>query len=73
MKYLRSLGQYPGATGFEVKEPLTAENIPEEYFETRQTGFGSMKAVKHSPSIEGCEIGWDIMPKPLGSDRPEWT
>lgn len=73
MKYLRSLGQYPGASGFDgVGNYEKPEDVPEEFFETRKTGFGVMKAIKHSARVEGVEIGWDVMPKPLGSDSPEW-
>lgn len=73
MKYLRSLGQYPGTSGFDgVKDYEKPEDVPEEFFETRKTGFGVMKSIKHSARIQGLEVGWDIMPKPLGSDSPEW-
>ncbi|KAI5456067.1 hypothetical protein BGZ63DRAFT_468354 [Mariannaea sp. PMI_226] len=72
MKYLRSLGQYPGSTGFMCKDYEASEDVPREYLETRQTGFGVMKAVRHSAKIEGCEVGWEVMPKPLGSDSPTW-
>ncbi|KAF6842752.1 caib baif family enzyme, partial [Colletotrichum musicola] len=72
MKYLRSLGQYPGATGFEAKDYERPEDVPEEYYETRKTGFGPMKAIRHSARVEGVKVGWDVMPKPLGSDAPEW-
>lgn len=73
MKYLRSLGQYPGTSGFDgVKDYEKPEDVPEEFFETRKTGFGIMKAIRHSARIEGLEVGWDVMPKPLGSDSPEW-
>lgn len=73
MKYLRSLGQYPGTSGFDgAKDYDKPEDVPEEFFETRKTGFGVMKAIKHSARIEGLEVGWDVMPKPLGSDSPEW-
>jgi crotonobetainyl-CoA:carnitine CoA-transferase CaiB-like acyl-CoA transferase len=75
MKYLRSLGQYPGATGFQAPDYHSPEDVPEELFETKETGVGLMTAIKHTPIIEGCEIGWDAMPKPYGSDRsdrPEW-
>lgn len=73
MKYLRSLGQYPGTSGFDgIKDYEGPEDVPEEFFETRETGFGVMKAIRHSARIEGVEIGWDIMPKPLGSDSPAW-
>jgi crotonobetainyl-CoA:carnitine CoA-transferase CaiB-like acyl-CoA transferase len=72
MKYLRSLGQYPGSTGFECKDYVAPEDIPADYYETRQSGFGPLMAIRHSPVIEGCEVGWEEMPKPLGSDKPEW-
>ncbi|KAL3306616.1 acyl-CoA transferases/carnitine dehydratase [Colletotrichum asianum] len=72
MKYLRSLGQYPGATGFEVKDYEKLEDVRNELFETRETGFGSMTAIRHSAHVDGVEVGWDVMPKPLGSDSPEW-
>ncbi|QGI69628.1 hypothetical protein CEK27_001957 [Fusarium fujikuroi] len=72
MKYLRSLGQYPGASGFEASDFEKPEDVPEEYFEVQETGFGTMKSIRHSATIEGLEVGWDIMPKPLGSDKPAW-
>lgn len=73
MKYLRSLGQYPGTSGFDgIKDYEKPEDVPKEFFETRETGFGVMKAIKHSARIEGLEVGWNVMPKPLGSDCPEW-
>lgn len=81
MKYLRSLGQYPGGTGFTSCEGIFGSpekggkdntDFPEDYFETKQSGFGSLRAVTYAASVEGCSVGWDIMPKPLGSDNPEW-
>ena len=71
MKYLCSLGQYPGKEGFDRADIATHEDAA-EYLETRKTEYGELKAVQHSASIEGLEIGWDIMPKPLGSDEPRW-
>jgi hypothetical protein len=72
MKYLRSLGQYPGKTGFEPRDFVTQADVPADYLETRETVFGSMTAVRHSASVEGCEVGWEEMPKPLGSDEAKW-
>ncbi|KAM0492311.1 hypothetical protein ACHAP8_009996 [Fusarium lateritium] len=72
MKYLRSLGQYPGSSGFDAKDYKRPEDVPEEYFETGGTAFGIMKSIKHSASIVGVQVGWDRMPKPLGSDSPAW-
>lgn len=72
MKYLRSLGQYEGRTGFEVRDYMCPADVPEQYLETRETGFGEMTFVKHSAAVEGVEVGWDVMPKPLGSDEKRW-
>jgi len=72
MKYLRSLGQYEGKTGLDCWDPSKSEDV-EEYLETRETGFGELRAIKHSARVEGAMPGWDVVPKPLGSDRPEWT
>ncbi|KAL7937312.1 CoA-transferase family III domain-containing protein [Trichoderma chlorosporum] len=72
MKYLRSLGQYPGKTGFESSDVVAQADVPADYLETRETVFGSMRAVRHSASVEGCEVGWEEMPKPLGSDEARW-
>lgn len=72
MKYLRSLGQYPGKTGFESQDVQAQEDVRADYLETRDTAFGSMRAVRHSAIVEGCEVGWEEMPKPLGSDEARW-
>lgn len=71
MKYLRSLGRYPGKAGFERKDFMSSKEV-EKYLETRDTGFGELKAVKHAASIHGVDVGWDIMPMPLGSDEAIW-
>ncbi|KAL4894305.1 CoA-transferase family III domain-containing protein [Aspergillus ambiguus] len=72
MKYLRSLGQFEGKSGFQTQDYACTNDVPGEYLETRETGFGRMTAIRHSASIEGVEVGWDIMPKPLGSDEKKW-
>ncbi|KAF7593414.1 hypothetical protein BBP40_011516 [Aspergillus hancockii] len=72
MKYLRSLGQFSGKDGFQAQDYKCTADVPPEYLETRSTGFGEMTAVRPSASIQGVEIGWDIMPKPLGSDEKKW-
>ncbi|KIW13638.1 hypothetical protein PV08_08829 [Exophiala spinifera] len=74
MKYLRSLGQLPGDSGFEATEYdyHKPEDVPAEYFETRSSGFGELQAIKHSVSVDGAQVGWDIMPQPLGSHEPKW-
>ncbi|KAK7972572.1 Formyl-CoA:oxalate CoA-transferase [Apiospora saccharicola] len=73
MKYLRSLGQYEGRSGFDDGGglPLAVEMNP-GLFETRRTGFGELRGVRHSAAVDGFAPGWDEMPKPLGSDTPNW-
>lgn len=71
MKYLRSLGQYEGRSGFDCADIVSPDQV-DEFLETRESGFGTLKAVRHSAVIEGCAPGWDFMPKPLGSDKAEW-
>lgn len=71
MNYLRSLGQIPGRSGFECNDVVEAE--AETYLETKASGLGgAIGAIRHSAQIEGVEVGWGIMPKPLGSDRAVW-
>lgn len=71
MKYLRSLGQFPGKSGFDCKDPTKPEEVM-EFLETHKSGFGALTAVAHSAKVKGAMPGWEIMPKPLGSDGPEW-
>ncbi|OLN83307.1 CaiB/baiF CoA-transferase family protein [Colletotrichum chlorophyti] len=72
MKYLRSLGQYPGHSGFECPDIKGPADVEESLFATSDTTFGKMKYVRHAAEIQGCKVGWEIMPKPLGTDIPEW-
>jgi len=71
MRYLRSLSQYEGKTGFDRKDFKRPEDVS-EYLETRQTAFGELQAVRHAAKIHGLDVGWEYMPKPLGSDEPVW-
>ncbi|KAI0908042.1 CoA-transferase family III [Ustulina deusta] len=79
MKYLRSLGQYEGRSGFEGGDcailGARAGRTEEEraFFQTRQTAFGEMTFLRHSASIENFEPGWDRMPTPLGSCEAIWS
>jgi hypothetical protein len=70
MKYLRSLGQYEGKSGFGRKD-INPGDV-DAYLETRQTAFGELRAISHAAIIDGMQLGWDQMPKPLGSDKPVW-
>ena len=72
MKYLRSLGQFEGKTGFATRDYTCTTDVPAEYLVTRAIGFGEMTTLKHSASIEGLNVGWDVMPRPLGTDERKW-
>jgi hypothetical protein len=72
MKYLRSLGQYEGDSGFQSENFEKQEDVPGEILETMESGFGMLTAVTHSARIEGVGVGWDRMPKLLGSDEAKW-
>lgn len=71
-KFLRSLGQHEGSSGFDTWQARRQEDLPREMLEERDSGFGRITAVKHSAVIDGADVGWDVMPKPLGTDRAEW-
>lgn len=72
MKVLRSLGQYDGTSGFQCEQYKEQADVPSEWMEERDSAFGVIKAVRHSANVKDMDVGWDIMPKPLGSDQPEW-
>ncbi|KAI0521701.1 CoA-transferase family III [Xylaria bambusicola] len=79
MKYLKSLGQYEGRSGFEGEDlmvlgaPGERNKEEEAFFETRPTVFGEMTFLRHSASVEGFETGWDTMPMSLGSGEASWS
>ena len=73
MKCLRGLGQFPGDKGFGVAMYKTVEDVPQEMKETRDTEFGTLTALKHSAAIEGCEVGWRLMPRPPQDNKAEWV
>ncbi|KAL4805465.1 CoA-transferase family III [Aspergillus unguis] len=72
MKYLRSLGQYHGREGFHVPDYTCAADVPATLKETAMSAFGEMSYIRHSASIEGVAVGWDVMPGRLGSDEKRW-
>ncbi|KAJ5092501.1 hypothetical protein NUU61_007371 [Penicillium alfredii] len=57
---------------YETPDYTCTTDVPPELLETRETGFGEMTAVRHSVSIDGVAVGWDVMPMPLGSDAKKW-
>lgn len=77
-KFLRLLGQRDG--GFETGLGVNSyQEVLEKYgrdaeglFEERQSELGTMRFLKHAGRIEGAEVGWERMPRPLGSDEPVW-
>jgi crotonobetainyl-CoA:carnitine CoA-transferase CaiB-like acyl-CoA transferase len=71
-KYLRSLGQYEGRSGFECDDIVEQGDV-EEFCETRECAFGELKALRHSASIEEVDVGWDFMPERLGSGEAIWN
>lgn len=75
MKYLRSLGQYPGRSGFEGVPmlPETVKDVPQEFVDVKETvAYGMSMALKHSAGIEGVEVGYVEALKPMGSDEAVW-
>ncbi|KAI1330023.1 CoA-transferase family III [Xylariaceae sp. FL0255] len=76
--YLKSLGQFPGRSGFEGMNWGTIEDREEEngavneYFGKGMTPWGEMRFVKHAASIEGFEVSWERMPGKLGKDEAIW-
>jgi hypothetical protein len=73
MKYLRSLGQYPGATGFAVADYTKIEDVHADQLVTTETAWGTLTAVKHSAAIDGCDVGWDLMPCPPQENKAVWV
>jgi len=68
---LRTLGQHEGSSGFEMEDITLSEQV-KELMETRMNGFAELKAVRHSARVEGWDVGWEEMPKPLGTDEAKW-
>lgn len=73
MKYLRSLGQYPGREGFEHPNPAKGmEDVPEGHLVEGNSDFGRLKGLRPAAVINGAMPGFDRMSRKLGSDNPEW-
>jgi len=70
-KYLRSLGQYEGRSGFGCEDITDSVDLG-ELCETRECVFGELKALRHSASVEGVEVGYDLMPGELGCGKAVW-
>ncbi|KAK2608514.1 hypothetical protein QQS21_002976 [Conoideocrella luteorostrata] len=72
MKYLRSLGQYTGATGFEAVACVKAQDVSSDMTVTTETPYGTLTAIKHSAHIDECEVGWDCMACPPEHHHAAW-
>jgi crotonobetainyl-CoA:carnitine CoA-transferase CaiB-like acyl-CoA transferase len=63
--WLRSLGRVPGG--------LTAEPPSlEPWLETVPSGFGALRAVRHSAHLAATPAGWDRPSVPPGHSPPHW-
>ncbi|KAL4940095.1 hypothetical protein BDV06DRAFT_230556 [Aspergillus oleicola] len=71
-RYLRSLGQYEGRTGFGAPGYGSNADVKGDYLELGESGFGRMEFIRHSGVVEGVCVGWDVLPKALGSDEKRW-
>jgi CoA-transferase family III len=74
MKFLRSLGQFEGKSGFDMdwKEPRERRDEIEKWMLKGQTEWGEIEYLGHAASIEGLEVGWERMPGRLGKDEAVW-
>jgi crotonobetainyl-CoA:carnitine CoA-transferase CaiB-like acyl-CoA transferase len=70
MEYLRSLGQLPKQTC--KGTAASTSEVTEKYMESKATTLGVRKAITHSVSISGVHVGYEVLPKPLGSDVSIW-
>lgn len=71
MKYLRSLGPMPQEGAF-VRSDFPNPADLEKFMENRDSELGNLWAIRHSASVDGLEVGYKTMPKPLGGDEPVW-
>ena len=70
-RFLRSLGVNEDNNG-DAGGEMRMEDVPAEFLEERECGFGMLKAVRHSAKIEGVDVGWEVMPGVLGGDEARW-
>ncbi len=73
MKYLRSLGQWHGKSGFHHADPADPpEDVPESFFETKTSDFGVVRGLKHAAVVEGSQPTFDFASCTLGSSEAKW-
>jgi len=63
--WLRNLGRVPD--GFQA--PPVAR---EPYLETMASGFGELRAVRHSARLSRTPVAWTFPSMPPGSSLPQW-
>ena len=66
-QWLQSMGQRPVAAA-----PAAAAVPPEAYLEDMDTGFGRLRAVRHSAVLQGLPSSWPHAGQPPGGDQPCW-
>ncbi|TDS83592.1 CoA transferase [Comamonas sp. JUb58] len=66
-QWLQSMGQRPVAAA-----PAAAAVPPEAYLEDMDTGFGRLRAVRHSAVLQGLPSSWPHAGQPPGGDQPGW-
>ncbi len=66
-QWLQSMGQRPVSAA-----PAPASVPPAAYLETMDTGFGRLRAVRHSAVLQGLPSGWPHAGQPPGGDQPCW-
>jgi crotonobetainyl-CoA:carnitine CoA-transferase CaiB-like acyl-CoA transferase len=66
-QWLQSMGQRAVAAA-----PAPAGVPPEAYLETMDTGFGRLRAVRHSAVLQGLPSGWPHAGQLPGGDQPRW-
>ncbi len=67
--WLRGLGRE--AEGFAVTAPRLEE--VDDLLEAQDSGFGRLRAMRHSGEIEGAPPRWDLPSMPLGSHPARWA
>ena len=66
-EWIKRLGRVEGG----LAAPGIAD--PAAYFETTESGFGPMTAVRHSAVLSATPAGWALPAMPLGSHPPAWA
>lgn len=71
-KLLKCFGQYDGDSGFQCPKCAKISDLPVDFMESRDSAFGKLFSINHAVRIDGAQVHWKEMPKPLGSDEAVW-